>query len=152
MPPIPGLFTLPIAGSKGNNLIATQPSSRVYLLTFNHAPDNRMTPAFCSTFMLALDILEHRFPKGVVITTSAIDKFYSNGLDYESAVKTNGFFERTLYPLWRRLLTYVAPLPLFYLRDVTLSAMGALSGQSLVIRLCLRREMSDPYKSACQST
>ena len=105
MPPIPPLFTLPIAGPKGSNVTATQPSPRVYLLTFNHPPDNRMTPAFCTAFMLALDLIEYRFPKGVVVTTSAIEKFYSNGLDYESAVKTKGFFERTLYPLWRRLLT-----------------------------------------------
>ena len=108
MAPIPALFTIPIAGSKGSSSItATQPASHVYLLTFNHAPDNRMTVGFCNAFTLALDVLEHRFPKGVVVTTSAIDKFYSNGLDFESAVKSNGFFEKTLYPLWRRLLTYV---------------------------------------------
>ncbi|KAL2049924.1 hypothetical protein ABVK25_009791 [Lepraria finkii] len=68
-----------------------------------------MTPAFCATFLLALDILDHRFPKGVVITTSGIQKFYSNGLDYDSAIKTKGFFEDSLYPLWRRLLTYPMP-------------------------------------------
>lgn len=66
-----------------------------------------MTPAFCRTFVLALDIIEHRFPKGVVVTTSAITKFFSNGLDYESAIKTKGFFEESLYPLWRRLITSV---------------------------------------------
>lgn len=66
-----------------------------------------MTPAFCKAFVLALDIVEHRFPKGVVVTTSAITKFFSNGLDYESAIKTKGFFEESLYPLWRRLLTFV---------------------------------------------
>ena len=105
MPPIPPLFTLPIANSKGGNIIATRPTARVYLLTFNHPPDNRLTPAFLSTLMLALDILDFRFPRGVVITTSTIPKFYSNGLDFENAVKTKGFFEEMLYPLWRRLLT-----------------------------------------------
>ena len=103
MPPIPVLFTVPIA-PKGI-IICTQPLSRVYLLTFESAPDNRLTPAFCQSLLLALDILDHRFPKGVVITTSGITKFYSNGLDLESAVKTKGFFADSLYPLWRRLLT-----------------------------------------------
>lgn len=42
------------------------------------------------------------------MTTSGIQKFYSNGLDYESAVKEGArFWGGSLYPLWRRLLTYV---------------------------------------------
>lgn len=104
MPPIPPLFALPISPS--GRITCTQPSQRIYLLSFESPPDNRLTPAFCSTFLLALDILDHRFPKGVVITTSSIAKFYSNGLDYESAIKTKNFFSESLYPLWRRLLTY----------------------------------------------
>lgn len=85
---------------------STQPSTRLYLLTFESPPDNRMTPSFCQTLLLALDILDHRFPKGVVVTTSGIPKFYSNGLDYESAVKEGEkFWRESLYPLWRRLLT-----------------------------------------------
>ena len=111
MPPIPALFVLPI--TPAGRITCTQPSPRVYLLTFESPPDNRMTPAFCYTFLLALDILDHRFPKGVVVTTSGIQKFYSNGLDYESAIKTKGFFGEVLYPLWRRLLTYAAPLSLW---------------------------------------
>lgn len=103
MPPIPPLFVLPI--TPAGCITCTQPSARVYLLTFDSPPDNRMTPTFCTTLLLALDILDHRFPKGVVITTSGIQKFYSNGLDYDSAIKTKGFFEDYLYPLWRRLLT-----------------------------------------------
>ena len=105
MPPIPALFTLAIG--PGSNIICTQPSPKIYLLTFKSPPDNRMLPAFCKNLLLALDILEHRYPKGVVVTTSSITKFYSNGLDYESAIKTERFFEDNLYPLWRRLLTYV---------------------------------------------
>ena len=105
MPPITPLFTLTI--EPNGTVICTQPSPNLYLLTFQSPPDNRMTPAFCKTFLLALDIIDHKFPNGVVVTTSAINKFYSNGLDYESAIKTKGFFQDSLYPLWRRLLTYV---------------------------------------------
>ena len=64
-----------------------------------------MTEEFCKGFMLALDIIDHKLPKGVLVTTSAISKFYSNGLDFENAIQTKGFFEETLFPLWRRILT-----------------------------------------------
>jgi enoyl-CoA hydratase/carnithine racemase len=59
--------------------------------------------------LLALDIIEQRLPKGVVITTSTITKFYSNGLDYENAIKDPTFFSGSLFPLWRRLITYPMP-------------------------------------------
>lgn len=107
MAPTPS-FVLPIAPS--GSITITEPAAKVYLLTFNSPPDNRLTPVFCDAFLLALDIVEAKLPKGVVVTTSAIPKFYSNGLDYESAVTTRGFFQNHLYPLWRRLLTY-APHP-----------------------------------------
>lgn len=105
MPPIPPLFTLPVAPN--GRIICTQPSPRIYLLSFESPPDNRLTPSFCASLLLALDILDHKYPKGVVITTSLIPKFYSNGLDYESAVRSKTFFSDSLYPLWRRFLTYV---------------------------------------------
>ncbi|KAL8873561.1 MAG: hypothetical protein Q9174_000999 [Haloplaca sp. 1 TL-2023] len=108
MPPIPPLFALPIQSTEGN-ITCSQPSPRVYLLTIASPPDNRLTPALCSTLLLALDILDHRFDKGVVVSTSAITKFYSNGLDYDSAIKSEAFFDESLYPLWRRLLTYPMP-------------------------------------------
>ena len=66
-----------------------------------------MTPDFCKAFLLALEIIDHRLPKGVVVSTSGITKFYSNGLDFAAATRTKGFFEDSLYPLWRRLLTCV---------------------------------------------
>jgi Delta3-Delta2-enoyl-CoA isomerase len=95
----------PAAGS----FICTQPTANVYLLSFSSPPDNRLTPEFNATFLLALDIIEHRLGKGVVITTSSITKFYSNGLNYESAIRDPNFFPNSLYPLWRRLITYPMP-------------------------------------------
>ena len=114
MAPSDPLFTLqipldaPISDAKGN-FTCTSPAPKVYLLTFSSPPDNRLTPAFNKAFLLALDILESRFPKGVVVTTSAIPKFYSNGLDYEAAVKDPAFWTDSLQPLWKRLLTYPMP-------------------------------------------
>jgi len=107
MPPLPPLFTIPIPPS--GSITCTQRGTKIYLLTFLSPPDNRLTPAFCAAFLLALDILETRSPPGVVISTSAIPKFYSNGLNYESAIKSKTFFAESLYPLWRRLLTYALP-------------------------------------------
>lgn len=107
MPPIPPLFTLPIEPS--GSITCAQPSPKVYLLAFSSPPDNRLTVSFCNAFHLALDIIAHRYPKGVVVSTSRIAKFYSNGLDYETAIKTKGFLRDNLYPLWKRLLTCVSP-------------------------------------------
>ena len=117
MPPIPPLFVLqipqsgtsPSIGDGAGSFICTQPTPQVYLLSFSYPPDNRLTPQFNSTFLLALDILEHRFPRGVVVTTSIINKFYSNGLDYENAIRDPTFMHGSLFPLWRRLITYPMP-------------------------------------------
>ncbi|KAL8679061.1 MAG: hypothetical protein Q9186_004648 [Xanthomendoza sp. 1 TL-2023] len=123
MPPLPSLFQVPIE-PKGS-ITCTQPSQRVYLLTFDSPPDNRLTPDFCAAFVLALDILDHRSEKGVVVTTSAIPKFYSNGLDFESAFKSNSFFPESLYPLWKRLLTY--PMPTIALLNGHAFAAGLMT-------------------------
>ncbi|OJI79729.1 hypothetical protein ABZX51_007980 [Aspergillus tubingensis] len=105
------LFTLPIPSTSGS-ITCTNPSPdqpTIYLLTFTSPPDNRLTPTFIDTFLLALDIIEHRYQKGVLITTSGIPKFYSNGLDLELAQSTEGFLDKWLWKLFRRLLTYPMP-------------------------------------------
>ena len=107
------LFTVPIA-STGGSIVCTNPTAKqnqahqnVYLLTFTSPNDNRLTPEFINALILALDIVEHRYPKGVVVTTSGIAKFYSNGLDLEAATSQEGFLEKWLWRLFRRFLTYV---------------------------------------------
>ncbi|KAM0716585.1 hypothetical protein Q7P37_008030 [Cladosporium fusiforme] len=101
------LFEVPIGRS--GKVVVTEPASKVYLLTFFSPPDNRLTTIFCDAIRLALDILQTNHPAGVVITTSAISKFYSNGLDLEHATSTPGFFSDVLYSLWHKLLTYPMP-------------------------------------------
>lgn len=109
------LFELPIGGAKitgkGNTgkIVCTQPRPKIYLLTFENGPDNRLVTAFCKTLLLALDIIQLRYPAGVVLTTSAIPKFYSNGMDIEHAMFTAGYMPNTLYALWKRILTYPMP-------------------------------------------
>jgi len=107
MAPIPSIFVLPI--EPNGSIICTQPTPKVYLLTFQLPPDNRLVPAFNTAFLLALNIIEHKLPKGVVVTTSGIAKFYSNGLNLDIAQSTPGFFHDSIYPLWSRLLSYPMP-------------------------------------------
>ncbi|KAL7624996.1 hypothetical protein AAE478_004210 [Parahypoxylon ruwenzoriense] len=106
------LFTIPIPGTKshpGGGIVCTSPAPQVYLLTWSSPPDNRLTPAFNTALMTALDAIEFGYPPGVVITTSAISKFYTNGLDLQLALGTPGFLDNSLYPLFRRFLTYPMP-------------------------------------------
>ncbi|PKY07164.1 enoyl-CoA hydratase/isomerase family protein [Aspergillus campestris IBT 28561] len=104
------LFTVPVT-STGGSIVCSNPGpeKNIYLLTFTSPPDNRLTPDLINAFLLALDIIEHRYPKGVVITTSGIPKFYSNGLDLDVVAATEGFLENALWKIFRRLLTYPMP-------------------------------------------
>jgi hypothetical protein len=104
----PTLFTLRIPSTSGK-LVLTLPAPDTYLLTFGSPPDNRLTTEFLQIFLHALDLLEVRYLKpngykGVLVTTSAIPKFYSNGLDLKAAQTTPGFWEKCLYTFWKRLL------------------------------------------------
>lgn len=106
------LFTIPIA-STGGQITCSNPSpaeqdKTIYVLTFASGKDNRLIPAFIDALLLALDVIEHRYPKGVVVTTSGIAKFYSNGLDLGVVMSTEGFTQRWLWKLFRRFLTCVA--------------------------------------------
>jgi Delta3-Delta2-enoyl-CoA isomerase len=108
------LFTLPILSSPtstsaSGTIVCTTSSPKVYLLTFTSPPDNRLTTSFCQALLLALDILEFSYPHGVVVTTSGIQKFYSNGLDLEHATTTTGFWKNSFFALLKRLLTYASP-------------------------------------------
>lgn len=101
------LFSLtipPVATHPGGSLVCTQPAPAVYLLTLTSPPDNRITAPVCRALLEALDIVEFGYPPGVVVTTSGIPKFYSNGLDLDHAVNTDGFWA-LLYSVWRRFLT-----------------------------------------------
>ncbi|KAK8097204.1 uncharacterized protein PG998_005426 [Apiospora kogelbergensis] len=104
-----------IPGHVGGSITCTEPAPQVYLLTLNSPPDNRLTPPMCAALLEALDrvefggLLPGGTPEGVLVTTSAIPKFYSNGLDLQLAMSTPGFTENSLYPLFRRFLTFPMP-------------------------------------------
>ncbi|KAI1486866.1 enoyl-CoA hydratase/isomerase family protein [Biscogniauxia mediterranea] len=112
MAPPQELFSIPIAPQEshpGGSIICTSPAPQVYLLTWTSPPDNRLTPNFCASLLRALDTVELTLPAGVVVTSSGIGKFYSNGLDLGLAVRTPGFWNAGLYAVFRRLLTYPMP-------------------------------------------
>ncbi|UNI24679.1 hypothetical protein JDV02_010409 [Purpureocillium takamizusanense] len=106
------LFSIPIpalGAHPGGAITATQPSPSVYLLTWVSPPDNRLTTPFLRALLAALDVIEFGgYAPGVVITTSGIPKFYSNGLDLEHAFATEGFWT-LFYDVWRRFLTFPMP-------------------------------------------
>ncbi|KAL6817430.1 ClpP/crotonase-like domain-containing protein [Trichoderma camerunense] len=106
------LFTVPIpplGPHPGGSITVTEPQPAIYLLTFNSPPDNRLTTPVCKALLAALDLLESGgHPPGVLITTSAIPKFYSNGLDLQHAIDTPGFWA-LFYSVWNRLLTFPMP-------------------------------------------
>jgi enoyl-CoA hydratase/carnithine racemase len=99
------LFKVPIEG--GGEFVATSPKEFIYLLSFASPVDNRTTTAFLAAYIKALDILEAKYEKGVVISTSSIAKFFSNGLDVDHTLSRANFFKDALTPLLRRLVTYV---------------------------------------------
>ncbi len=105
------LFTLPIGPcgkQPGGTLTCTEPQPQVYLLTWNSPPDNRLTTPFCKALLAALDILEYGgYTPGVVVTTSAIAKNYSNGFDLEHTLANKDVFFPFFYSLWVRFLTCV---------------------------------------------
>ncbi|KAL2155568.1 hypothetical protein VTH82DRAFT_310 [Thermothelomyces myriococcoides] len=107
------LFTVPIpplGAHPGGTIVATEPAPAVYLLTITSPPDNRLTTASCNALLDALDLIEFGgYKPGVVVTTSGIEKFYSNGLDLEHALSTENFLPGVLYKLFHRLLTYPMP-------------------------------------------
>ncbi|KAF4984532.1 hypothetical protein FZEAL_308 [Fusarium zealandicum] len=105
------LFTLPISpcgAHPGGSLVCTEPAPAVYLLTLTSPPDNRLTTPVLKALLSALDIIEFGYPHGIVATTSGIPKFYSNGLDLEHAVATEGFWA-LLFSVFGRFLTYPMP-------------------------------------------
>jgi enoyl-CoA hydratase/carnithine racemase len=109
------LFTIPIpplGDHVGGTITVTEPEPAVYLLTISSPPDNRLTTASITALLDALDLIEFGgYKPGVVITTSAIDKFYSNGLDLEHAMANENFIPGLLYKVFHRFLTYGLPHP-----------------------------------------
>ncbi|CAO1634383.1 unnamed protein product [Parajaminaea phylloscopi] len=96
----------------------------IFVLTFLSAqtPDNRLTPQFLTAVASALDHVEAQWddtfssePNGAgLVLTGLIEgshsKFFSNGLDFESAIGDPTFFDKYLFPVYEKLLTFPIPV------------------------------------------
>ena len=91
---LPLTVTIPDAKNSGSRYIKLSelphPSKAVYLLSFNSAPDNRMSAWFLQTFLKVLNLVEENVSgDSVLLTTSEIPKFYSNGYDVGNKEEDN---------------------------------------------------------------
>ncbi|VVT48735.1 uncharacterized protein SAPINGB_P001925 [Magnusiomyces paraingens] len=80
-----------------------------YLLEYNSPPDNRYTQDFVIAYLDALDYIRTKGTPRILVTTSRIPKFFSNGLDFEAAISTKGFFPNYYYRLMRTILLFPWP-------------------------------------------
>ncbi|KAL7423712.1 hypothetical protein Q5752_001294 [Cryptotrichosporon argae] len=139
MPTATTLSTAPI-------VILSRPTPSTWLITLASPPDNRLTPALLGQLAARLDTVEAEWralgggkadPRsgkmgkdvpGALVITSGVLKFFSNGLDYASAMKDERFFEHVFDPVAYRLLTF--PL-------VTVAAInGHAFAGGMVLALC----------------
>jgi Delta3-Delta2-enoyl-CoA isomerase len=80
-----------------------------YLLQFELPPDNRLEPVMLDGFYDALTWIEHQEDALPLVTTSKIEKFYSNGLNFEKATSTEGFFTKKFYRTLLKFLEFPYP-------------------------------------------
>lgn len=94
----------------GDWLIASE-TPTYYLLEFNAPPDNRFSTSFLSHYIDALDYirLHGALTPKVLVTTSRIPKFFSNGLDLESWSSTPDFISSYYYKAMRTILEFPWP-------------------------------------------
>ncbi|CAO1628571.1 unnamed protein product [Sympodiomycopsis kandeliae] len=106
----------------------------IFIVTFLAAqtPDNRLTPQFLTALLSALEHIESVWDNregtvleqngaAVVLTglnratnpdTEASNKglkFFSNGLDFANAIADPDFFDKFLFPVYEKLLTFPVP-------------------------------------------
>lgn len=93
----------------GEKLVVYTDLPECHLLEFANPPDNRFTSSFCSHVLEALENIVASGNAKPLLTTSTSPKFYSNGLDFESAVNTPKFFENSYYPVMEAFLRFPWP-------------------------------------------
>lgn len=91
------------------NLLKYEDKGEYHLLLFTSPPDNRFTPEFAPAFIQALTWIQTECEPKPLVTSSSSPKFYSNGLDFERATSTPGFFDECYYPMMRVMLEFPWP-------------------------------------------
>lgn len=84
-------------------------------------PDNRLTPQLLTALLAALQHVEDTWDSILSSTTHGAalvitgttegktSKFFSNGLDFESAIADPNFFDNYLFPVYEKMLTFPIP-------------------------------------------
>ncbi|EJU04666.1 ClpP/crotonase [Dacryopinax primogenitus] len=111
----------PISLPVGNPMLTlSRPSGTIFQIELHNGDDSRLTRTFLEEgFMPLLDLVEEEWRrelkagKGeaalVIVGNTKQDKFFSNGLDYENAIKQADFFPMVFNPWVKRLLTFPMP-------------------------------------------
>ncbi|THG95234.1 hypothetical protein EW026_g6383 [Hermanssonia centrifuga] len=109
-------------------LTVTHPTPSLWIIELHNGTDNRLTTAFITSAIIpALDAVERDWRnswraaaqtskdeqggKGalIIVGNRGQHKFFSNGLDYENAVKNPFFFPNVFNPMLYRLFTFPIP-------------------------------------------
>lgn len=132
----------------------TQPAKPLWVIELHNGDDSRLTHDMIGKALLpALDAIERSWREQwrearhtkhseggrgalVIVGNRKQNKFFSNGLDFESAIKDPLFFSKLFDPLIHRLLTF--PIP-------TIAALNghAFAGAAALALSCDYRVMTD---------
>ncbi|KZT59173.1 ClpP/crotonase [Calocera cornea HHB12733] len=115
-------MSFPLSLPAGQPLLTvTHPSESVWQLELHNGADSRLTRHLLQeAFLPALDAVESDWKRSlkaggkgdaalVIVGNTKQDKFFSNGLDYENAIKQADFFPKVFNPWLARLLTFPMP-------------------------------------------
>ncbi|QRV90228.1 enoyl-CoA hydratase/isomerase family protein [Ceratobasidium sp. AG-Ba] len=123
----PIVFPRTLAAGEDGMATLTRPTPSLWVLRMHSGADNRISSKMCSEVLLpALETVELEWrsiwsaakrnktgvkegAEGGFVITGTGDKFFSNGLDYENAVRQPGFMVGILNPVIARLLSFPIP-------------------------------------------
>ncbi len=138
---------------KDKPVVSVTEHDNYYLLQLNNPPDNRLTSHVIFSIMEALDTInpDNHFvkspsdlaPKPLVIG-SAIEKFFSNGLQLDVAVKTPNFFPDQYFRLLKEVTLFPWP-------TIALINGHAFAGGLMLVTCCDYRVMNPEKGWVCMN-
>lgn len=159
-PSYPITFPRTLAAGEDAMATLTHPTPALWVLRLHSGPDNRLTNRMCLDVLIpAFDVVESEWrsvwrsakpnktgvregAEGGFVITGTGDKFFSNGLDYQSATSQPGFMSGVFNPVIARLLSF--PIP-------TVAALNGhtFAGGYLLALACDYRVMTAGKAWAC---
>lgn len=102
-------FSISFPIDKEQKLVDVSSHEHYYLLEYNAPPDNRYTIPFLDAYLDAITYVRGQEEPKPLITTSKVQKFFSNGLDFENAIRTEGFFPNYYFRIMRAIIEFPWP-------------------------------------------